>query len=202
MGTTSTVNGLPAPADGDGNDVVSDLLALVAVLDTGSVVKRLTSVQIAALSAGQKPAGLVVYNTTTGRLQVSNGSTFDDHAEYSDWTDYTPTLSQGTATDIAKTVQYARWCRVGNMVHCNGYLVLTAAGASGYPDVTLPVASVAAADDVPAGQVFIRRVNSAGLLYGTARTYAATGLQMLIDGGTARVSGDSIGWAVAYEVAP
>ena len=78
MATTSTVNDLPAPADGDGNDVVSDLTAIVAVLDTGSVVKRLTSTQIGALTSGQKPAGLVVYNTTTGVVQVSNGSTFGD----------------------------------------------------------------------------------------------------------------------------
>lgn len=80
MGTTSTVNGLPVPGDGDGNDVVADLLALVGVLDGGSVVKRLTSTQIAALTSGQKPAGLVVYNSTTSRLQISNGATFADVA--------------------------------------------------------------------------------------------------------------------------
>jgi microcystin-dependent protein len=78
MGTTSTVNGLPAPADADANDVVADLLALIAVVDTGSLAKRLTSAQVAALTAPQKPAGLLVYNSTTGLLELSNGSGFTE----------------------------------------------------------------------------------------------------------------------------
>ena len=78
MGTTSTVNGYPTPSGGDANNIPADLLALRAVMDLGSADKRLTSTQIAALTDPQKPAGLLVYDTTDGLLKISNGSTFTE----------------------------------------------------------------------------------------------------------------------------
>lgn len=88
MASTTTVNGLPYPEDSDANDVAADMLALVAALDAGSVVKRLSQAQINALTGAQKPAGLVVYNTTTSTVQVSNGSTFSDVDSGSPVTDH------------------------------------------------------------------------------------------------------------------
>lgn len=75
---SSTVNGLPYPSGSTANAVPTHMSDLIAVMDTGSVVKRLTQAQIDALTSAQKPAGLVVYNTTASRLQESNGSTFVD----------------------------------------------------------------------------------------------------------------------------
>ena len=51
---------------------------MVTALEAGSLVKRLTGAAIAALTTPQKPAGLVVYNTTTNKLQISGGSAFAD----------------------------------------------------------------------------------------------------------------------------
>ena len=51
---------------------------MVTALEAGSLGKRLTGAAIAALTAPQKPAGLVVYNTTTDKLQISDGSAFAD----------------------------------------------------------------------------------------------------------------------------
>jgi hypothetical protein len=76
MADTTTVMALPFPEGSDANDVPADMQALAERLDEAPGIESLTSAQIAALTAGQKPAGRVVYNSTTSKLQVSNGSTF------------------------------------------------------------------------------------------------------------------------------
>lgn len=76
--TTSTVHGIEVPDSAEANNVPEDIGKVVTALEAGSIVKRLTGAAIAALTAPQKPAGLVVYNTTTGKLQISNGTTFSD----------------------------------------------------------------------------------------------------------------------------
>jgi hypothetical protein len=74
--TTSTVHGIEVPDSAEANNVPEDIGKVVTALEAGSLVKRLTGAQISALTAPQKPAGLVVYNTTTSRLQISDGSNF------------------------------------------------------------------------------------------------------------------------------
>jgi hypothetical protein len=74
--TTSTVHGIEVPDSSEANDIPEDIGKVVTALEGGSIVRRLTGAQIAALTAPQKPAGLVVYNTTTGKLQISDGTNF------------------------------------------------------------------------------------------------------------------------------
>ena len=74
--TTSTVHGIEVPDSSESNDVPEDIGKVVTALEGGSIIRRLTGAAIAALTAPQKPAGLVVYNTTTNTLQVSDGSAF------------------------------------------------------------------------------------------------------------------------------
>ena len=74
--TTSTVHGIEVPDASETNDVPEDIGKVVTALEGGSIVRRLTSAAIAALTAPEKPAGLVVYNTTTGKLQISDGTNF------------------------------------------------------------------------------------------------------------------------------
>lgn len=74
--TTSTVHGIDVPDSAEANNVPEDLQKIVDVLETGSLIKRLSGSTISGLTNAQKPAGLVVYNTTTNKLQISNGSTF------------------------------------------------------------------------------------------------------------------------------
>lgn len=76
--TTSTVHGIEVPDSSEANNVPEDIGKVVTALEAGSLVKRLTQTQIDALTTAQKPNGLVVFNTTTGYLQQSNGSTFRD----------------------------------------------------------------------------------------------------------------------------
>ena len=73
------VNGLNAlPIGATANNVPSHIQLLKDDLNGGSIIRRLTGAAIAALSAPEKVAGVVVYNTTTGTLQVYNGSAFVD----------------------------------------------------------------------------------------------------------------------------
>ncbi len=74
--TTSTVHGIEVPDSAEANNVPEDIGKVVTALEGGSIVKRLTGAAIAALTSPQKPAGLVVYNTTTGRMQMSDGTNF------------------------------------------------------------------------------------------------------------------------------
>ena len=76
MADTTTVMALPFPEGSDANDVPADMQALAERLDEAPGIESLTSAEISGLAAGQKPAGRVVYNSTTSKLQVSNGSTF------------------------------------------------------------------------------------------------------------------------------
>lgn len=78
MADTTTVMALPFPEGSDANDVPADMQALAERLDEAPGIESLTSAEIAALAAGEKPAGRVVYNSTTSKLQVSNGTSFAD----------------------------------------------------------------------------------------------------------------------------
>ena len=76
MADTTTVLALPFPEGSDANDVPADIQALAERVDEVPGIESLTSAEISGLAAGEKPAGRVVYNSTTSKLQVSNGTTF------------------------------------------------------------------------------------------------------------------------------
>ena len=78
--TTSTIHGIEVPDSSEANNVPEDIGKVVTALEGGSIVRRLTGAAIAALTAPEKPAGLVVYNTTTNKLQISDGTNFADVA--------------------------------------------------------------------------------------------------------------------------
>lgn len=62
------------------------------------------------------------------------------------WTSWTPTVSQGTATSIAKTVTYAKYVRVGRFVVCQWNLAITEnGGGSGAIRISLPVTAATSA---------------------------------------------------------
>ena len=74
----TTSKGFPYPEGPDPVDVAGDIQALAEAIDDMPGVQSYTGAQIAALTAGEKWAGRIVWNSTTGKLQVSNGSTFSD----------------------------------------------------------------------------------------------------------------------------
>ncbi len=111
--TTSTVHGIEVPDSAEANNIPEDIGRVVAALETGSLGKRLTSAQIAALTSPQKPNGLVVFNTTTGRLQISNGTSFSD-------LDATAVAAQATAT---AALQKSGGTMTGNIAMGGNYLL-------------------------------------------------------------------------------
>lgn len=74
----NTSKGYPYPSGSDDVDVPGDIQALADAVDLTPGIRSYTSTQIAGLAAGDKWAGRVVWNSTTSKLQVSDGSTFSD----------------------------------------------------------------------------------------------------------------------------
>lgn len=76
----TTTKGFPYPEGPDLVDVAGDIQLLAEAVDDMPGIQSYTSTEIAGLAVGDKWAGRVVWNSTTGTLQVSNGSTFSDVA--------------------------------------------------------------------------------------------------------------------------
>lgn len=74
----TTTKGFPYPEGPDAVDVAGDIQLLAEAVDDMPGIQSYTQTQINALAVGAKWAGRVVWNSTTGKLQVSNGSTFSD----------------------------------------------------------------------------------------------------------------------------
>lgn len=74
----TTTKGFPYPEGPDAVDVAGDVQALADRLDDIPGIEQLTGAQIAALDVSLKWAGRVVWNSTTSKLQVSDGATFSD----------------------------------------------------------------------------------------------------------------------------
>ena len=138
--TTSTVHGIEVPDSAEANNVPEDIGKVVTALEGGSIVKRLTGAQIAALTSPQKPAGLVVYNTTTSKVQVSNGTSFADIDTAPAYAAWTPTLTASSSNPTASaTSGENRYIQSAKKVDGVGHMQVTAAG-SGTIRIPLPVA--------------------------------------------------------------
>lgn len=80
----STTLGYPYP-DGSGEpDGPGNVAALAAAVDASPGVSSLSGTAIGALGSALKRAGRLVYNSTTGRLQLADGATFADMATAAD----------------------------------------------------------------------------------------------------------------------
>lgn len=75
--TLSPIHGIEVPDGNEPNNISEDIGKIVAFLESGSLARRMTQAEIDALPAGKKPNGLIVFNTTSGRLEKSNGATFE-----------------------------------------------------------------------------------------------------------------------------
>ncbi len=208
--TTSTVHGIEVPDSAEANNVPEDIGKVVTALEAGSLVKRLTSAQIAALTAPQKPSGLVVFNTTAGVLQVSDGTNFRDlpsQASAGAWTSYSPTLGQGGVVTWNAGTSRARYLQVGKTVHVSLYLVVTGAGVAAQGmTVSLPATAAAAFSGGGAWWHFDSdNTNFAGFaLVGTTTAARLIAGGIANDHGTQGItlaSGDVIAATLTYEAA-
>lgn len=77
MADVTDVLAIPFPEGGDSFSTAV-IQSLAERVDEAPGIESLTSAEIAALASAQKPAGRVVWNSTTGKVQVSNGTSFVD----------------------------------------------------------------------------------------------------------------------------
>ena len=151
------VNGLNAlPIGATANNVPAHIQLLKDDLNGGSIIRRLTGAAIAALSAPEKVAGVVVYNTTTGTLQVYNGSAFVNiDAAIGVWQSYTPTLTAST-TNPTNWTQAGRYTRIGDTVVASFKLTAGASMTAGtgvyYAALPVSADTTVAASGLPVGQ--------------------------------------------------
>ena len=208
--TTSTVHGIEVPNSSEANDVPEDIGKVVTALESGSLVKRLTGAAIAALTAPQKPAGLVVYNTTANTLQVSDGTNFRDVPSFGSsgaWTAWTPTLGQGGTVTWDAGASRARYLQVGKLVTAYCELKVTGSGVAGQP-ITVSLPAVAAAIGAGGGTFYCFDPGVAHWV-GAAHVAATTYCALYRDGATDEfgVAGPTLGAAdvvsmsVTYEIA-
>lgn len=158
----STVNALPYPQSSDTNNVPTHLADLITALDSGSFIRRMSQSTRNALTTAQKPAGRVIFNTTSSKAQIYDGADWWDlvhnltlSTEISfGWSTYTPTLIQSGA--VAKTVSYASYTRIGaRTILASFELAVTGAGTSGQPIyVGLPVDCIAGTTAVGSAVIF------------------------------------------------
>jgi hypothetical protein len=123
------------------------------------------------------------------------------------WTSYTPTLSQGTSTNISKTVVYAKYAKLGKIVHANVRLQSTGTGQAGQAVVvTLPIN--AASFSIPGGNggIFDASVNNyTGFIWIASATTCSLVSHMNSDSlvgvnpSFAIASGDFINLTLMYE---
>ena len=137
MATSTTISGLPVPEGSDANNVPSDMSDLADAID-GTIVKKLTSAQIAALDAGERPAGTYFHNSTTGRLMVSTGAAVVDVGAWQSWT-CTVTASSSNPTDVVQ--RSTEYMRLGGLVIARAIVTIPlATKGSGTYAFSLPVA--------------------------------------------------------------
>jgi hypothetical protein len=86
-------------------------------------------------------AGDVVANAAITNPYYSLGAT---PVGFPQWFDFTPTISQGTSTDITNTIHYSKFCLNGRLATWKFYCVFTDAGQSGGYAVksTLPIDAI------------------------------------------------------------
>ena len=116
------------------------------------------------------------------------------------WNSWTPTLAQGASTDIAKTVNYAEYIRIGKLVIGKVMLSATAAGTSGSDiTITLPVTAGHISVHVPLGHAMY---NDAGTVYHGAAVTSGVATSMAIRRGDVATAGsDLVGTDPAIAVA-
>lgn len=105
-------------------------------------------------SARQHPQGTQWVHGPIAGNATTYVTAADDQGDYvpmNAWESWTPTLGQGATSNIAKTVDYARYVRIGRTIFANFYLTVTGTGtAAASVHISLPVALNATQGAVPA----------------------------------------------------
>jgi hypothetical protein len=131
---------------------------------------------------------------------------------FSAWTSWTPIVAQGVSTNITKTVNYAKYLKVGRLVIANCRLDITGTGTAGSGlTISLDAAITAASTGPRVGGVHVFDSSTSTRYTGQAEFTSTTTVSFVGDwagGGAwgtnpniALASGDQIGFSIMYEAA-
>lgn len=113
---------------------------------------------VTTCTSATRPTGVegrMIAETDTNGFQVHTGSAWVPFGLWGTWTAWTPRIDQGASTNIAKTVTYSRYVRIGSLVTWTFNILMTASGTAGSALVlTLPVTAVSGAGGGGAGMVY------------------------------------------------
>ena len=153
------------------------------------------------------------YETDTGVTKMGDGETAWASLPvlFSSFSSYTPTVAQGTNTDVSKTVTYSKYTRNGAAVSFTASLALAAAGDdSNAVTITLPTEAVTSGLVVGQGYywdasgnrypslVYLDSTTTAVLLRSDTATSTQT-VAVGVDPNIATASGDIISFSCVYE---
>lgn len=119
--------------------------------------------------------------TATDDLLLNYNNLFFNGLEVGAWSTYAPTIDQGATSNIAHTVTWAEWMRIGTTVFFQFNLVVTGTGTAGSPIfVDLPVtASVGTTRHVGHGFIFDGSGGAATSYHGTWQMASTTQIGMI-----------------------
>jgi hypothetical protein len=137
-------------------------------------------------------SGALVTNLNADLLDGQHGSYY---AAYTDWTNWTPTITQGGS--VAITITEAKYCFIGKVCHIYGYLTVTGSGIGGNVIVIggQPTAVQPARTNIPIGTAYLIDAG-VGYYMGNVIDVSATGWQIMV-GSTNSVAGVIPNYALA-----
>lgn len=99
------------------------------------VSRNISTLQQGVCTSATRPSnpfnGQMIYETDTSRIYMYQTSYGNWLIQNEPWQSYTPTLAQGATTDIAKTVNYSEYTRMGRTVHYQFRISITGTGTAG-----------------------------------------------------------------------
>lgn len=138
----TTAKGFRYPVAGDANNVPNDIQNLASDIDQVPGIAVLTTTARNALSGAGLWNKRLIYNTNLGEWEAYNtGSVaWDPVLTQFTFNTWVPQVDQGATTNITKTINEARYARVGSMCVAWVDLGMTGAGtASNAVTITLPL---------------------------------------------------------------
>lgn len=141
---------------------------------------------VAVVTSGTRPTdpylGQMIYETDTDTYTGRGaGPVWQSVLTLGQWLSWTPTLGQGVTTNVTKTVNYARYIKIGRTIIASFYLTVTGTGtATSSINITLPVNinATQAAFPTMIGGGFVLLDTSANTYYNGSCDNAATANQI------------------------
>lgn len=148
-GVQVTERGMSAGAANVAEALIAQAVVAPAAGSHTFALRLVTGAGTAISVASATLPAFILVEDITGALWPTGSPISAGMVASEQWTDYIPTLKQGATADIAKTVLYSRYIKIGRMVTWQFRLSVTGTGtASAAVQMTLPFAPVNVSDSI------------------------------------------------------